>query len=101
MALVSMTLFAFTQCGSLKVSKEYKDVSNLLEKCEKSVKKASSCEDLKNVTSNLLMEILSLKEYECKDKMNEKEEEVLLKRTDKIQTLYNIKASALGCEEEE
>ena len=100
MALAGVTLFTFTQCGSLKVSKEYKDVSNLLEECEKSIKKASSCEDLENAASNLAMGIFSLKEYKGKDKMNEKEEEELLKHTDKIQTLYNIKASALGCEEE-
>lgn len=96
-----MTLFAFTQCGSLKVSKEYNDVSNLLKECEKSVKKASSCEDLENATFDLAMGILSLKEYKGKDKMNEKEEKELLKQTDRIQTLYNIKTSALGCEEEE
>ena len=99
--LAGMMLFSFTQCSTLKVSKEYKDITNLLKETEKSINKATDCSELKGAVLNFAIGVMAMDEYTGKDKMTDKEEKKLMKYTDKVQLLYDNKAAAFGCEEED
>ena len=101
LALAGMTLLLFTQCSSLRVSKQYKDINNLLKECEKNVTKASDCEELKDATLYLALGILVLDDYSEKDQMTNKEEEKIMKYADEVQKKYNTKAMVFGCEDED
>lgn len=99
-ALAGMTLLFFPQCSSLKVSKEYKDVTNVLKNCEKRIADASDCDDLENAVFFLTMELNALEDYHGKDLITKKEEEKLSNYADEVQKKYDLKAAKFGCEDE-
>lgn len=100
-ALAGLMLFSFTQCSTLKTSKQYKDFTNLLNETEKSIKKAKDCDDLDGAVLKLAIGIMALDEYTGKDLMTEKEEKKLNEYTDKVQRMYDNRAAIFGCEDEE
>lgn len=99
--LAGLMLFAFTQCSGLKVSKQYKDLTNLMKDCEKTIDKASDCDELHNATLNLALGILLLDDYSEKEQMSQKEEDKLMKYADEVQKKYNLKAAIFGCTEDD
>ena len=99
--LAGLLLFSFTQCSTLKASKEYKDFSNLLKQTENAINEASDCDELESTVLNLAIGVMAMDEYTGKDKMSDKEEAKLMKYTDKVQLLYDNKAAAFGCEDED
>ena len=99
--LAGLLLFSFTQCSTLKTSKQYKDFTNLLKDTENTIKKAKSCDDLDGAVLRLALGVMAMDEYTGKDKMTDKEETKLMEYTDKVQRMYNNKAAIFGCEEED
>ena len=99
--LAGLMLFSFTQCSTLKTSKEYKDFTNLLKDTENSIKKAKSCDDLNGTVLMLAIGVMALDEYTGKDKMSDKEEKKLMEYTDRVQRMYDNKAAIFGCEAED
>ena len=53
-ALAGMMLFAFTQCGGNKGSKEFQDSKALIEKLEKAINDSKTCEELENAALTIL-----------------------------------------------
>lgn len=99
--LAGLMLFSFTQCRTLKTSKQYKDFTSILNETEKSIKDAKSCDDLDGAVMILAIGVMAMGEYTGKDLMTEKEEKKLMEYTDKVQRMYDNKAAIFGCENEE
>lgn len=99
-ALAGMMLFAFTQCGG-GGSKEFKDNKALLDKMEKAVKDANSCDEMESSLFSIAMEAFGNDyNYTDDEKMTENEETELEKLSKKLDDLYTKKAKDLGCDEE-
>ena len=97
-ALSGMMLLAFTQCGGGKGSKEYQDGLNIYEQAEKSIKAASTCEELEQAVTDMLeMALASERKYAEGEKATEKEEAELNQFGDKLKDLYKEKSEKLGC----
>ena len=99
--LAGLMLFSFTQCSTLKTSKQYKDFTNLLNETEESIKKAKNCDDLNGAFLMLAIGVMAMDEYSGKDLMTEKEEKKLMEYTDKVQRMYDNRAAIFGCEDED
>ena len=97
-ALSGMMLFAFTQCGGGKGSKEYQDGMKIYEQVEESIKAASTCEELEKAIYDMLdMALATEQKYAEGEKATEKEEAELNQFGDKLKDLYKEKAEKLGC----
>lgn len=98
-ALSGMMLLAFTQCGGNKGSKEYQDGMEIFKQMEKSIKAATTCDELDQAVENMIEQALTLeKEYTEGDKATKEEEEELNKMGDELRNLLNEKSEKLGCD---
>ena len=98
-ALSGMMLFAFTQCGGNKGSKEYQDGLNIYEQVEKSIKAANTCEELEQAVNDMLtMALATEQKYAEEEKANEKEQAELNQFGDKLRDLYMEKSEKLNCD---
>ena len=99
-ALAGIMLLAFTQCGS--ESKEFKDSMALMEKMQKAIKEAGSCDDMQAAIFNIAMDAYYNEYYYADDeKLTSDEEAKLEELSKKLDELYTQKAKELGCEDEE
>ena len=99
-ALAGMMLFAFTQCGGNKGSKEFQDSKALIEKLEKAINESKTCEELENAALTVLFSGFAMEEYAEEDKMTEAEKAELEKLGEKLEKVMEAKVAELGCEEE-
>lgn len=100
-ALAGMMLFAFTQCGGNKGSKEFQDSKALIEKLEQAVNESKTCEELEDAALAVLFSGLAMEEYAEEDKMTEAEKEEIEKLGQKLEKIMEDKVAALGCDDEE
>ena len=100
-ALAGMMLFAFTQCGDNKGSKEFQDSKALIEKLEKAVNESQTCEELENAALTVLFSGIAMEEYAEKDKMTETEKAELEKLGENLEKVMEAKVAKLGCDNEE
>ena len=100
-ALAGMMLFAFTQCGGNKGSKEFQDSKALLEKLEKAINDSKTCEELENAALTILFSGMAMEEYAEEDKMTEAEKAELEKLSENFEKAMEAKVAELGCENEE
>ena len=100
-ALAGMMLFAFTQCGGNKGSKEFQDSKALIEKLEKAVNESQTCEELENAALTVLFSGIAMEEYAEKDKMTETEKAELEKLGENLEKVMEAKVAKLGCDNEE
>ena len=100
-ALAGMMLFAFTQCGGNKSSKEFQDNKALTEKFEKAINEAQTCDELQDAVLSVLLSGMAMDEYAEEDKMTEAEQAELEKLGEKLEELMQAKVAKLGCEDEE
>ena len=97
-AIAGMMLFAFTQCGGNKGSKEYQDGKEIYEKVEKSMKAANTCEELEKAVNDMIdMALATGQKYAEEEKATEEEEAELNQLGDKLRDLYREKSEKLGC----
>lgn len=97
-ALSGMMLLAFTQCGGGKGSKEFQDGLNIYEQAEKSIKAASTCEELEKAVTDMFEKALATEQkYAEGEKATEEEEAELNQFGDKLRELYKEKSEKLGC----
>lgn len=100
-ALSSLMIVAFTQCGE-SGSQEFKDSKALLEKKEKAINKATTCDELQ---SSLLLITLSAlaeqKEYAENEEMTDKEKIKIEELSKRIDDLIEKKNEELGCSDED
>ena len=97
-AIAGMMLFAFTQCGGNKGSKEYQDGKEIYEKVEKSMKAANTCEELEKAVNDMIeMALATGQKYAEEEKATEEEEAELNQFGDKLRDLYKEKSEKLGC----
>ena len=97
-ALSGMMLFAFTQCGGNKGSKEYQDGLNIYEQTEKSIKAANTCEELEQAVKDMFkMALAAEQKYAEGETATEKEKAELNQFGDKLRELYKEKSEKLGC----
>ena len=97
-ALSGMMLFAFTQCGGGKGSKEYQDGLKIYEQMEKSINAANTCDELEQAVYDMLeMALAHEQEYTEGEKASEEEEAELNQLGDKLRDLYKEKSEKLGC----
>ncbi len=99
-ALAGMMLFAFTQCGGNKGSKEFQDNKALFEKLEKAINDSQTCDELEDAALNILFSSLAVEEYAEEDKMTEAEQAEIEKLGEKLEKVMEAKVAKLGCEEE-
>ena len=99
--LAGMMLFAFTQCGGNKGSKEFQDSKALIEKFEKAIKDAQTCDELQGATFYYALEFLIMDDYAEEDKMTKYEHAKFAILSKKLLKLKEAKAAELGCEDEE
>ena len=100
-ALAGMMLFAFTQCGGNKGSKEFQDSKALIEKLEKAVNESQTCEELESAALTVLFSGIAMEEYAEKDKMTETEKAELEKLGENLEKVMEAKVAKLGCDNEE
>jgi len=100
-ALAGMMLFAFTQCGGNKGSKEFQDNKALSEKFEKAINDAQTCDELQDAVLEVLISGMAVEEYAEEDKMTEAEQAEMEKLGEKLEKLMEAKVARLGCEDEE
>lgn len=105
-ALAGLMMFAFTQCGgnsakTAKGSKEFKENMELLQKFEKLVNDANTCDELQEAALTLLFSGLASNDYAEEDKMTEEEEQKLTDYGDEIGKIIEKKSEKLGCEEDD
>ena len=100
-ALAGMMLFAFTQCGGNKGSKEFQDSKALIEKLEKAVNESQTCEELESAALTVLFSGIAMEEYAEKDKMTETEKAELEKLGENLEKVIEAKVAKLGCDNEE
>ena len=100
-ALAGMMLFAFTQCGGNKGSKEFQDSKALIEKLEKAVNESQTCEELESAALTVLFSGVAMEEYAEKDKMTETEKAELEKLGENLEKVMEAKVAKLGCDNEE
>ena len=99
-ALAGVMLFAFTQCGGNKGSKEFQDNNALFEKLEKAINDSQTCDELEDAALNILFSSLAVEEYAEEDKMTEAEQAEIEKLGEKLEKAMEAKVAKLGCEEE-
>ena len=99
-ALAGIMLFAFTQCGGNKGSKEFQDNKALFEKLEKAINDSQTCDELEDAALNILFSSLAVEEYAEEDKMTEAEQAEIEKLGEKLEKVMEAKVAKLGCEEE-
>ena len=100
-ALAGMMLFAFTQCGGNKGSKEFQDNKALSEKFEKAINEAQTCDELQDAVLEVLISGMTVEEYAEEDKMTEAEQAEMEKLGEKLEKLMEEKVAKLGCDDEE
>jgi hypothetical protein len=100
-ALAGMMLFAFTQCGGNKESKEFQDNKALTEKFEQAINEAQTCDELQDAVLEVLISGMAMDEYAEEDKMTEAEQAEIEKLGEKLEKLMEEKVAKLGCEDEE
>ena len=100
-ALAGMMLFAFTQCGGNKGSKEFQDSKALSEKFEKAINEAQTCDELQDAVLEVLISGMTVEEYAEEDKMTEAEQAEMEKLGEKLEKLMEEKVAKLGCDDEE
>ena len=100
-ALAGMMLFAFTQCGGNKGSKEFQDSKALSEKFEKAINDAQTCDELQDAVLEVLISGMAVEEYAEEDKMTEAEQAEMEKLGEKLEKLMEEKVAKLGCDDEE
>jgi hypothetical protein len=100
-ALAGMMLFAFTQCGGNKGSKEFQDNKALSEKFEKAINDAQTCDELQDAVLEVLISGMAVEEYAEEDKMTEAEQAEMEKLGEKLEKLMEEKVAKLGCDDEE
>ena len=98
-ALAGFMMFAFSQCGGNKGSKEFQDSKALLEKLEKAVNDSKTCEELEDAALTVLFSGLAMEEYAEEDKMTEAEKTEIEKLGEKFEKVMEAKVAELGCEE--
>ena len=92
-ALAGMMMFAFTQCGGGKESQEFKDQKAVLEKIEKSLNEAKTCDELQSAVFAMLGSAMELdKEYPEDQKMTQDEEKKLKEISDRIDKIMEEKS---------
>jgi hypothetical protein len=69
-AIAGMMLFAFTQCGGAKGSKEFKESKKAISEMSNAIKNAKTCEELRDVWDDNRLEE---KEYSEDEQMTEEE----------------------------
>ena len=69
-----MMLFAFTQCGGAKGSKEFKESKKAISEMSNAIKNAKTCEELRDVWDDNRLEE---KEYSEDEQMTEEEKEMI------------------------
>ena len=100
-ALAGMMLFAFTQCGGNKGSKEFQDSKALIEKLEKAINDSKTCEEMEDAALAVLLSGLAMEDYAEADKMTEAEQAEIEKLSEKLEKVMEDKANQLGCNDKE
>ena len=100
-AIAGMMLFAFTQCGGNKGSKEFQESKELIEKLETAVKDAKTCDELQEAALAVLLGGLAMSEYAEDEKMTESEKAEIEKLGEKLEEVMENQVKKLGCEDEE
>lgn len=107
-ALAGLMMFAFTQCGgngneakTTKGSKEFKENKELLQKFEKLVDDANTCDELQEAALGLLFGGLASSDYAEEEKMTAEEEQKLEDYMEEIGKVIEKKSKKLGCDEDE
>ena len=100
-ALAGMMLFAFTQCGGNKGSKEFQDSKALIEKLEKAINDSKTCEEMEDAALAVLLSGLAMENYAEEDKMTEAEKAEIEKLGEKLEKVMEDKANKLGCNDKE
>ena len=102
-ALAGIMMLAFTQCGGSKGSKEFQDNKEMVNKLEKAVKDAKTCEELQGAVFAVALSALAEadKEYADNEKMTDKEKETLDKLSKEVEDLMTKKGEELGCKDDD
>lgn len=100
-ALAGMMMFAFTQCGGSKGSKEYVETKELYEKIEDLINDATDCDELQEAAFTLLFSGLAGGNYTDEEKMTESEEAELDEFIERLGDKLELKAARFGCDEDD
>lgn len=100
-ALAGIMMFAFTQCGGSKGSKEYVETRELYQIIEKMVDDATTCDELQEAVFTLIFSGLASDDYTDEEKMTEAEEAKLEEYLEKIGQRVEKKSAQFGCDEED
>ena len=100
-ALVGIVLFALTSCGgsSSKGTKEFKDAKALVEKFDKQVSNAKTCDELQTIVENMTEEAEAMEDitYAEAEQLTPEEEEILNELVTKMTENFVSKTLELEC----
>lgn len=96
LALAGLMILAFAQCSG-GGSKEYQDAQKVLNKVEKAVKNAKTCDDLDKASELIWTESPKV-EYEEKEKLTDDERQKLADLLTKIDEVYKSQSEKFGCD---
>lgn len=96
-ALIAMVTFTFGQ------SKEYLDAKKIIDAYEQNVNKATSCEELENASLDFFIQLLGLMdmEYTASEEITEKENNMIVDQTNRIEAKYESLQKQWNCQTEE
>ena len=96
-ALTGIALIAFASCGS-KGTKEFKDSKQLIEKVQKAVNSAKTCEELQAAGLSLLTGALATStNYSEEEKMTDSEKQIIEKLTKELNDAFEKMSKKLDC----
>ena len=100
-ALAGMMMFAFTQCGGSKGSKEYVETKELYEKIEDLIDDATDCDELQEAAMTLVFSVFAGGTYNEEERMTESEKEQMDELFEKLSDKIDWKSNRLGCDEDD
>lgn len=100
-ALVGVVMLAFASCGGSKESKQFSEQKQKIQELEELVASAETCDDLTMAAFGFLALAFDDAEYAENEKMTSTEEEEYGKLVEAISDKMEIKATELGCNDEE